>query len=105
MSLARKIEGRNGLHTSYSLFIQEQHLDAIIFVVSLAAYDQMMYEDPLINRFMDSMVCFEELMNNSILKKVSVILMFNKYDLFLEKCKCTRFHTFIPHYIGTFHLK
>jgi hypothetical protein len=45
-------------------------LDALIFVASTAAFDQKLSEDPEINRFIDSVVCFEEIIRNKFLAKV-----------------------------------
>jgi G-protein alpha subunit len=101
MSLSRKTEGQSGPLISYLRLTQDQELDAIIFVASLAAFDQIMYEDPLINRLMDSMVCFEHIMDNAILKREPMISMFNKHDIFKDKCRTTKFHSYIPHFIGT----
>jgi G-protein alpha subunit len=60
---------------------QEQNLDSIIFVVSIGNFDQNMIENAQIGRFYDSLSCFETLMGNTLLKKVPIIILFNKVCL------------------------
>jgi G-protein alpha subunit len=39
----------------------EHNLDGLIFIASIAAFDQRMKEDDTVSRFDDSLECFDEL--------------------------------------------
>jgi signal recognition particle receptor subunit beta len=78
----------------------EKNLDGLIFVASLAAFDQRVREAPEKNRFVDSLECFEELMGNRFLQLVPTIILFNKVDLFSQKCLTLTFKDHISHYTG-----
>jgi guanine nucleotide-binding protein alpha-1 subunit len=53
-------------------------VDAIIFIVSLSAFDQSLSEDPSVNRMQDSLRSFRELVSSKILKNVNIIVFLNK---------------------------
>lgn len=57
----------------------------LIFVASLAAYNQLLYEDEATNRMAESLKTFEDIMKTSAFNKCCVILFLNKSDLFSEK--------------------
>lgn len=78
----------------------QSSLKAIIYIMSIASFDQKMAEDPTMNRFIDALVLFESLMQSVPLKLVSTIVLFNKADLFQEKCKVIDFAKTIHHYKG-----
>jgi guanine nucleotide-binding protein G(i) subunit alpha len=54
---------------------------AIIFVCSLAGYDQFMVENEEKNRMRDALDTFKDICGNALLQHVSVILLLNKMDL------------------------
>jgi signal recognition particle receptor subunit beta len=72
----------------------------ILFIVSLAGYDQVMAEDEKTNRLTDSIVLFGQIVNNPILSKPDVIVFFNKQDLYDEKIKQSNLHDYFPEYVG-----
>eukprot|EP00761_Pharyngomonas_kirbyi_P006949 gb/GECH01006958.1/.p1 GENE.gb/GECH01006958.1/~~gb/GECH01006958.1/.p1 ORF type:complete len:355 (+),score=52.28 gb/GECH01006958.1/:1-1065(+) len=65
------------------------NVTAIIFVVSLSEYDQNLFEDNKMNRMQEALLLFDEICNNRYFKNTSVIVFFNKKDLFEEKIKHT----------------
>jgi len=72
-----------------------QNLTAIIFVVALSEYDQLLLENSGTNRMMESVKLFRGVVANEALHHVAMILFFNKQDLFKEKIKSTSLaHTF-----------
>lgn len=93
------VAGQKDRRNRWASFFEE-NLSAIIFVAAVSAFDQTLVEDPDTNRFFDSMVLFESLMNNKMLKTISAIVLLNKADLFKKKCKILNFQKFIPHYQG-----
>lgn len=62
---------------------------AVIFVTAVSEYDQTMFEvdshDK--NRLLDAFELFQNVLNTACLQKTSMILFFNKTDLFTEKIK------------------
>lgn len=60
---------------------------AVIFVVALSEFDQLLYEDDKTNRMVEALQLFEEIVNNPFFQNSSIIIFFNKSDLFAEKIK------------------
>ena len=63
----------------------KKKVTAVIFVVSLSCYDEVMYEDDNENAMLDSLVLFEEICNNKWFINTSMILFLNKNDIFSQK--------------------
>ncbi|KAJ3306878.1 guanine nucleotide-binding protein subunit alpha [Kappamyces sp. JEL0829] len=72
------------------------NVHTILFVISIASYDQTTEESPPINRMQDAMALFSEICNNKLLAKVRKILFLNKYDLFKKKIKINLVRKYIP---------
>ncbi|KAJ3325462.1 hypothetical protein HDV06_004321 [Boothiomyces sp. JEL0866] len=72
----------------------------ILFVVSLASYDQYMVEDNTVNRMTDSLVLFEQMINHPLLETQSFVLFLNKKDLFEKKVRQIPIHINFPEYDG-----
>ena len=62
-----------------------ESVDAIIFVVSLSDYDQMLAEDKNKNRMSEALDLFSSVLDNSYFEKTSMLLFLNKKDLFALK--------------------
>ncbi|ORY41513.1 guanine nucleotide binding protein, alpha subunit [Rhizoclosmatium globosum] len=60
---------------------------AILFVVALSSYDQVLLEAHDVNRMMESLNLFASICNHPLFKKTSMILFLNKIDIFTEKLK------------------
>jgi len=73
---------------------------AVLFVVSLAEYDQRLMEDSSCNRMVESLDLFGSIVNNKFFTMSSFILFLNKRDLFEEKIKNSKFSDFFPDYKG-----
>jgi len=61
------------------------NVTAMIFVASLAEYDQVLYEDRKKNRLRESLELFQEVANSDFFDRVPVLLFLNKRDLFQQK--------------------
>lgn len=61
------------------------NVGAVIFVASLSAYDEIIFEDPDTNAMHEALEVFREQINNEIFAQIPFILFLNKYDLFVEK--------------------
>lgn len=74
--------------------------EAILFVASVSAYDQVLEEDPQVNRLVDTLELFDAVVNNKLLKYTDIILFLNKIDLLPLKLDISPFKNFIPAYDG-----
>eukprot|EP00794_Sanderia_malayensis_P007141 gene7141-7946_t len=73
---------------------------AIIFCVSLSAYDLVLAEDEETNRMHESMKLFDSICNNKWFMDTSIILFLNKKDLFCDKIKKSPLTICFPEYTG-----
>lgn len=64
-----------------------QNVHAIFFLVAISEFDQMLWEDPTINRMQDSIKLFAQIVNDPTFKDTAILLFFNKSDLLREKIK------------------
>ena len=79
------------------------NVTAVLFVVSIAEYDQSLEEDSTVNRMHESMELFENIVNNQYFKKKSFIVFFNKKDLFELKLRDKGIKESFPNYEGDEH--
>jgi len=77
-----------------------ENTTGILYVASLAEYDQNCYEDGLTNRMLESIELFDQSINGNLLKNATVILLLNKNDLFQEKIQKKDLSTLFPEYNG-----
>jgi len=57
---------------------------AIVFVVNLAGYNSVLFEDPTKNRMKEEIELFGETVSNPVFKHTPIFLFLNKKDLFEE---------------------
>uniref|UniRef100_A0A914UN92 Uncharacterized protein n=1 Tax=Plectus sambesii TaxID=2011161 RepID=A0A914UN92_9BILA len=62
-----------------------EDVTAILFIIAMSGYDQMLAEDLRVNRLTDSLQLFNEILSNTYLLKSAVILFMNKKDIFERK--------------------
>ncbi|KZP28108.1 G-alpha-domain-containing protein [Athelia psychrophila] len=75
--------------------------NAIIFVVSMAVFDQTLAEDPSLNRLTDSLFIWKEICRNKLLTEKQFILLLNKKDILASKLRHgIQFSDYFPHYAG-----
>jgi guanine nucleotide-binding protein G(i) subunit alpha len=77
-----------------------EDVTAVIFVASLAEYDQQLVEQEGVNRMEESLRLFDEVCNSPWFAKTSLILFLNKSDLFKEKIKHVDLNVAFPDYTG-----
>jgi guanine nucleotide-binding protein G(i) subunit alpha len=77
-----------------------EDVTAVIFVASLAEYDQQLVEQEGVNRMEESLRLFDEVCNSPWFAKTSLILFLNKSDLFREKIKHVDLNVAFPDYTG-----
>lgn len=79
------------------------NVTAILFVISIAEYDQMLEEDNTVSRMTESISLFETIINNDYFKLKPIITFFNKKDLFEEKIRRKGIKQSFPAYNGPVH--
>lgn len=60
-------------------------MNCIIFLAPISAFDQVLAEDPSVNRLEDSLAMWRDLCKNKILAGASIVLFLNKCDLLQTK--------------------
>lgn len=74
---------------------------AVLFLAALSVYDQTLYEDEDTNRMDESLALWEQIVNSRYFENTSMILFFNKDDLFREKLPKVPLSTHFPDYKGS----
>ncbi|KAJ7609899.1 G protein alpha-subunit [Roridomyces roridus] len=77
-----------------------ENVTALVFLVSLSEYDQMLYEDTTVNRMQEALTLFESIVNSRWFVKTSIILFLNKIDLLAEKLGRSPLGDYFPEYTG-----
>ncbi|KAJ7610798.1 guanine nucleotide binding protein, alpha subunit [Roridomyces roridus] len=62
-----------------------EDINAIIFLAPISAFDQVLAEDPHVNRVEDSLQLWQAVVSNKLLAKVNIVLFLNKCDLLQSK--------------------
>lgn len=57
-----------------------ENVTAIVFLVAISEYDQMLYEDESINRMQEALVLFDSICNSRWFVRTSIILFLNKVN-------------------------
>jgi len=65
----------------------KDEIQAVLYVVALSEYDLALFEDNKTNCLVEALNLFKEVINNRFFHKKTVLVFFNKYDLFKEKIK------------------
>ncbi|PFH52074.1 hypothetical protein AMATHDRAFT_57911 [Amanita thiersii Skay4041] len=60
-------------------------LDAIIFLAPISCFDQVLAEDPNVNRLEDSILLWKSVVSNPLLKLTEIVLFLNKIDILKAK--------------------
>ncbi|KAI0779036.1 G-alpha-domain-containing protein [Trametes elegans] len=60
-------------------------VNAIIFLAPISAFDQVLAEDPRVNRLEDSFQLWKSVVENKLLAHVNIVLFLNKCDLLKKK--------------------
>ncbi|XP_037826580.1 guanine nucleotide-binding protein subunit alpha-11-like [Lucilia sericata] len=74
------------------------NVKAILFLVAISEYDQVLKEDEHRNRLKESFKVFESVSN--FFQGISIILFLNKIDLFAEKIMYSHLDEFFPEFKG-----
>lgn len=77
-----------------------ENVTALVFLVAISEYDQVLFEDESVNRLQESLTLFDSICNSRWFIKTSIILFLNKIDLFAEKLPRSSLAKFFPDYKG-----
>ncbi|KAI9489882.1 G-alpha protein [Zychaea mexicana] len=77
-----------------------ENVTAIVFLVAISEYDQVLVEDSSINRLQESLTLFDSICNSKWFTKTSIILFLNKIDLFAEKLPRSPLAKYFADYMG-----
>jgi guanine nucleotide-binding protein subunit alpha len=77
-----------------------EDVTAIIFMVAISEYDQVLFEDETVNRISESLMLFKSVCEMDWFSKTSIILFMNKTDLFEKKLKSSPLINYFPKYRG-----
>lgn len=75
-------------------------ITAVLFVLAINEYDQMLFEDERVNRMHESIILFDQLCNSKWFVNTPFILFLNKIDIFEEKIKRNPLKNYFPDYMG-----
>ncbi|OSD01148.1 G-alpha-domain-containing protein [Trametes coccinea BRFM310] len=74
-------------------------VNAIIFLAPISAFDQVLAEDPRVNRLEDSFYLWKSVIENKLLAHVNIVLFLNKCDLLKKKLESgVRLRNYIADY-------
>ncbi|CAO3599621.1 unnamed protein product [Absidia cylindrospora] len=77
-----------------------ENVTAIVFLVAISEYDQMLAEDSNVNRLQEALTLFDSICNSKWFVKTSIILFLNKIDLFAEKLPRSPLVKYFSDYMG-----
>ncbi|GAA5999644.1 guanine nucleotide-binding protein subunit alpha [Rhodotorula paludigena] len=77
-----------------------ESVTAIIFLASLAGYDQVLIEDRDSNQMQEALMLFDSICNSQWFVNTSMILFLNKVDVFRERIFVSHVKAHFPDYIG-----
>ncbi|OLY79205.1 Guanine nucleotide-binding protein subunit alpha [Smittium mucronatum] len=77
-----------------------ENVTAILFLVAISEYDQVLIEDEGVNRMQEALTLFDSICNSRWFSKTSIILFLNKIDLFREKIPKSPLNLYFSDYKG-----
>lgn len=75
-------------------------MKAILFIVNLAGYNGVLFEDQSKNRMHEAMELFRQITNMPQFSTTPIVLFLNKKDLFEEMIRKTSIKVCFPEYTG-----
>lgn len=77
-----------------------ENVTAIVFLVAISEYDQLLLEDETVNRMQEALTLFDSICNSRWFVKTSIILFLNKIDRFREKLPISPMNKYFPDFDG-----
>lgn len=76
------------------------NITAVLFVLAISEYDQMLFEDERVNRIHEAILLFDSLCNSRWFLDTPFILFLNKMDIFEKKLLKSPLKKYFPDYNG-----
>lgn len=80
-----------------------ESVTSILFLASSSEFDQVLMEDRITNRLLESCNIFDTIVNHKCFANISIILFLNKTDLLEEKIKHVSIKDYFPNFQGDPH--
>lgn len=77
------VGGQRSLRAAWVPYFDD--VNAIIFLAPISCFDQVLHEDPSVNRLADSFLLWKTIVSHPLLKKAYLILFLNKCDILRAK--------------------
>ncbi|KAG0042086.1 guanine nucleotide-binding protein subunit alpha [Gryganskiella cystojenkinii] len=77
-----------------------ENVTAIVFLVAISEYDQLLLEDETVNRMQEALTLFDSICNSKWFIRTSIILFLNKIDRFKEKLPLSPMKDFFQDFEG-----
>ncbi|KAG0271932.1 guanine nucleotide-binding protein subunit alpha [Linnemannia exigua] len=77
-----------------------ENVTAVVFLVAISEYDQLLLEDETVNRMHEALTLFDSICNSRWFVKTSIILFLNKIDRFKEKLPISPLNKYFPDFEG-----
>ncbi|KAL2913287.1 guanine nucleotide-binding protein subunit alpha [Polyrhizophydium stewartii] len=77
-----------------------ENVTAIVFLVAISEYDQVLVEDETVNRMQEALTLFDSICNSRWFVQTSIILFLNKIDLFKDKLPRSPMAKYFPDFQG-----
>ncbi|KAI0342325.1 G-alpha-domain-containing protein [Trametopsis cervina] len=77
------VGGHRSLVAAWAPFFDD--MDAILFLAPISCFDQVLEEDPMVNRLEDSILLWKSIVSNPLLAKTNLVLFLNKIDILKTK--------------------
>ncbi|KAJ1965068.1 guanine nucleotide-binding protein subunit alpha [Dipsacomyces acuminosporus] len=77
-----------------------ENVTAILFLVAISEYDQVLIEDETVNRMQEALTLFDSICNSRWFVKTSIILFLNKMDIFRDKLPNSPMRNYFPDFDG-----
>uniref|UniRef100_A0A0W0G318 Benzoate 4-monooxygenase cytochrome p450 n=1 Tax=Moniliophthora roreri TaxID=221103 RepID=A0A0W0G318_MONRR len=77
-----------------------EQASVVVFVASLSEYDQVLVEDPAMNRMIESQILFHAICRSTWFTDVPIILILNKRDVLERKLRTSPINRHFTDYLG-----
>lgn len=77
------VGGHRSLRAAWAPYFDD--VNVILFLAPISAFDQVLEEDPTINRLEDSVMLWKSIVTNPLLARTNLVLFLNKIDILKRK--------------------
>jgi len=92
------VGGARSLRAAWAPYF-DNNLDAIIFLAPTSGFDEVLLEDPSVNKLEDSILLWKHIISHPLLQNTQIVLFLNKCDLLRNKLEAgSKFGNFVVSY-------